>query len=216
VKTIDKVILSLFVALITLCAPGGLDLSDNTKGGGTETTNSLVIVQNGMQLYGTAPIGSRVFLYSEIFNPLEINSFYDSVMVDSSGTYNFYTLRDTGNYNFILKHDSISLGAFVPSLHVMPYTSDSLMVILDSLGMISGTIMYTTNVQGPVFVYLKGSNFFSQADSTGYYHIEEIPFGVYTAKLTYLSKPVTNNNNDQKLAILSSKQTTASVNFTIK
>jgi hypothetical protein len=192
--------------------------------GGVETTNGLTVVASGINVHGSAPIGSMVSIVSDSFNPISANSkaFFDSTVIDSETTFSFKQIKDSGSYNVFAINPLTHKGAIVTSLRLLPGGHDSIFIPFDTLGEISGVaqniIKSDTVAIRSSDVYLAGSAFFTRTDTAGYYKMSNIPLGIYRVTLIVKVSAAVGENEFTiaNVAELNNQKTNSIVNFITK
>jgi hypothetical protein len=209
---ISKMLFLFVIALLLQCTK---NIAGNDSGG-TETTNALVVISEGMSVRGYAPSGTSVIMCNETFNPLHDENFIDSVIVDSSKSFIFKTVTTKGKYNILAINGQILSGAFISGLNVDVGSDDSALVHFDSLGNIDGTILHVnrfgtdTIASANMPVYIEGTSARAKTDSIGIFHIGNVPLGTYRVKL---DQPLTGTSPVEKIVSLSNNKLTVNVTF---
>lgn len=198
---ICKMILVLVTVLLFQCTK---EIAGNDSGG-TETTNALVIISEGMSVRGYAPSGTKVIMCNDTFNPLHDENFIDSTIVDSGKTFIFRTPKTKGIFNILAINSQIFSGAFISGINVSADSDDSILVHFDSLGNINGSIIHInrsgtdTIASANIPVFIEGTSACTQTDSAGFFHIGNIPVGTYKVKL---DQPLSMTNPVEKIVSL--------------
>jgi hypothetical protein len=173
-----------------------------------------------MSVRGYAPSGTSLIMCNETFNPLHDEDFIDSLIVDSSKSFVFKTVITKGKYNILAINSQIFSGAIIPGLNVNIGSDDSILVHFDTLGTINGTILQVkmsgtdTIASANMSVYIEGTSARTQTDSSGFFHIGNIPFGTYKVKLE--DQPLTVTGPVEKVVSLNENQITINVTFVNK
>lgn len=164
---------------------------------GSETTNGdqIIVTATDDRIYGTAPVGHTIYLFSSDYCPYNDSGFSSTVNSDTSGTFSFNNIEE-GEYALYCKLSNSDLSAFVQLIQIQSYnlnTSDT--VAFDENGSFSGKLIDSSGTPMSQFnVYISGSPFFTITDSLGIYVLDNIPEGNYM--LTFIESP--NNNNSPK------------------
>lgn len=208
--SICKLVFLLVMLMLFQCTNG---IAGNNSGG-TETTNALVVISEGLSVRGYAPSGTKVILCNDTFNPLHDENFIDSIFVDSSKSFIFRTAKTKGNYNVLAINSQMFSGAFVSGIDINTESDDSVLVYFDSLGNINGAILQVNrsgkdtiaSANNPVFI--EGTSICTKTDSAGFFHIGNIPVGTYKIKV---DQPLTMTGPVEKVVSLNENHLTINV-----
>jgi hypothetical protein len=148
------------------------------SGNSSETTNGVTVIAKTGGIEGVAPPYASLYLIEDTYDPLSGEPF-DSVKTDTTGIFRFTSVN--GGFNLLCRQ-SDSLQAYI-HLHIGGATNDTLRETLFPPGSMEG---YVPRDGDSLFSYLflEGTPFFTIADqSSGYFRIDNIPRGRYTARL---------------------------------
>lgn len=170
---------------------------------GSETTNGdqIVVTASKGRIYGTAPVGQTVYLFSSDYYPYNDSGFSRTTITDGSGAFSFNNL-EIGEYAIYCKLADSDLSVFVK----LTLNRSDGWGITDTVfpfgenGSFSGKLIDATGVPLSLYdVYIPGSPFFTVTDSSGAFVIDNIPEGNY---MVYFSRSSNDINSPRKRKII--------------
>lgn len=215
-----RFITTIFRLLVSACTIITVSCSSNLSNGGLETTNGFVTAfVTDDTIYGSTNPGAHLILCDVDFNRDTTSSLLiDSTASAADGSYRFTNLPK-GFYNLLVRSQNDNLSALVAALPVNQSSSlyqDS--AALTTGGDISGTVLLNESIRSTVNIFVPGTPFSSQTDSTGRFIISDIPQGNYqiVASLVFYTRdtPRVFSANDTVL-ITDSKTVTDTLHLTL-
>jgi hypothetical protein len=173
----DSCIVCLMLSLTFSYRCSSNDYKVTIGGTGTETPNAVVICSTNV-VYGNASSRVKVSLYNMNYLPFSQSGFSCDTICNEDGYFKFSNL-DTGIYNVLLTDNNNS--AFIDSVHM--YTNNNLKkysVTLRVQGSIKGRIVHDSTSVNLSAIYIKGTPFYSEISSDGYYTLSGLPSSTYS------------------------------------
>lgn len=171
---------------------------------GSETTNGdkIIVTATADKIYGTAPAGNTIHLFSNNYCPYKDSGFSGVCKVDTSGTFSFSNLLQ-GEYTIHCTRANPDSSAIIQSIMVQPNNFNSSdTAAFDENGSFSGILLDSYGVPlSQSYVYISGSPFFSITDSSGMYSISAVPKGNYQVTFSRVSNNINSPNINRKIAI---------------
>ncbi|NLL14922.1 MAG: carboxypeptidase regulatory-like domain-containing protein [Fibrobacter sp.] len=170
---------------------------------GSETTNGdqIIVIASKGSIYGTAPVGHTIYLFSSDYCPYNDSGFSSTAIADSSGAFSFNNL-EIGEYAVYCKLADSDLSVFVK---LMLNRSDG-WGIADTVfafgenGSFSGKLTDATGVPLSLYdVYIPGSPFFTVTDSSGGFVIDSVPEGNYRVYFSKSSNDINSPTKSRKI-----------------
>jgi hypothetical protein len=150
------------------------------SGNSSETTNELTVMAKKDGIEGLAPPYASLYLIKDTYDPLSGEPF-DSITTDTAGIFRFTT--ENGGYNlFCRQSDSLQAYVHLQIGGTLP-NNDTLRETLFPPGSMEGYAPRDDDSLVTSYLFLEGTPFFTIADrSSGYFRIDNIPRGRYTAR----------------------------------
>jgi len=178
-KMIFRAAVSAMMCVFAMCQ--GPDVAGNSSqtGSGGVTVASVKGIVSGT----TSPDANVSIYVSDYVVKSNRLMFADTVRADKTGKYSFAP-GDDSYYN-LLVIDSIGKMGFIRNIPVFRDTVfDTCLARLDNTGSIKG-VAYNKNetVLGRALVRVKGTPFFTIADETGAFKLEQLPSGLHAIQV---------------------------------
>lgn len=167
---------------------------------GSETTNGdqMVVTASKDSIYGTAPVGHTIYLFSSDYCPYNDSGFSRTAIADSSGAFSFNNLKN-GEYAVYCKLADSDLSVFVKLILGSWGNTDTVFAFGEN-GSFSGKLIDATGVPLSLYnVYIPGSPFFTVTDSSGGFVIDSIPEGNYKVYFSRNSNDVNSPTKSRKI-----------------
>ncbi len=171
---------------------------------GSETTNGdeVMVTATADSIYGTAPAGNKVYLFSSHYCPYNDSGFSSVSEADTSGTFSFSNLAE-GEYTIYCKLANSDSSVIVQSIQIQSNhlnTPDT--VAFDENGSFSGKLIDSSGIPlSQSYVYISGSSFFTITDSLGMYVLNAMPKGNYLVTFSKESNGINSPNKNRTIAV---------------
>jgi hypothetical protein len=167
------------MCLLAMCQ--GPDVAGNSSqtGSGGVTVASVKGIVSGM----TSPDASVSIYVTDYVVNSNRNLFADTVLADKTGKFAFDSINDS--YYNLLVIDSVGKMGFIQNIPVFKDTIfNTSLVKLENTGSVKG-VAYSSGEMalGSALVRVKGSPFFTIADSYGVFNLESLPNGALTLQI---------------------------------
>lgn len=166
---------------------------------GSETTNGdqIVVTASKDRIYGTAPVGHTIYLFSSDYYPYNDSGFSSTATADSSGTFSFNNLEN-GEYALYCKLAGSDLSVFFKLILGSWGNTDTVFAFGEN-GSFSGKLIDDSGVPLSLYnVYIPGSPFFTVTDSSGVFVIDRIPEGNYKVYFSRSSNDINSPTKSRK------------------
>jgi hypothetical protein len=189
---------AIFIACImAVCA---IQTTQRGDGGATETVNARVIISDStmtINVTSDTAVLADVKIFDDKYNPIIHYEFCDSAMAIS--TESEVTFRHlSGTFNVFIFNRFTEASLAVNSIVAGAAISDTITDTLSSSGAIQGKVFYGNSLvtQKPlIIVYLTGTPYHAETDSSGAFQIGAIPRGAYFIKATFSNMDINPKSN---------------------
>lgn len=171
---------------------------------GSETTNGdeVMVTATADRIYGTAPAGNKVYLFSNHYCPYNDSGFSSVSKTDTSGSFSFNNLAE-GEYTIYCKLANSDSSVIIQSIQVQSnHWSTPDTVEFDENGSFSGKLIDSSGIAlSQSYVYISGSPFFTITDSSGIYILKAVPKGNYLVTFSKESNGINPPNKNRTIAV---------------
>jgi hypothetical protein len=214
-KRIFQVTAMFIACILAACA---IQTTQRGDGGATETVNARVIISDStvtVNITSDTAALADIMIFGEDYNPIIKSGFCDSMMAISAG--HEVTFRQlSGKYNVIIINRLTETSLAINSISAGPAVSDTITDTLSASGALEGNVFYNNsfNTEKPLIrVYLRGTPYHAETDTSGAFQIGAIPQGAYFIKsevtlFTNDINPKSNRSVGRDVEIKSSMTTT--------
>lgn len=195
----------------------GIQTVQGGDGGATETVNARVIISDStvaVTLISDTGIYADVIIADENYNPVTQTGICDSATgIPEDSTVTFNNLN--GRYNILIHNRFTQAAIAFRNIVAGAHNSDTITDTLNESGSVEGMVAIndtTRDIKSLVKVYIRGTPYFTQADSNGVFQLSGIPRGNFFLKAAFYnlkSDPIKNINRSigKEIVINSSKAT---------
>lgn len=162
----------------------GVQTTQNGDGGATETVNAQVIISDStvaVKIASETEVLADIMIFDNDYNPAIKKGFCDSVIAIPADS-GVYFSKLSGKYNVIISNRLTQTSLAVNSIHVGASIADTIRDTLSCSGSIQGNVVYNKSFVSEnsyIKVYISGTPYYTEADSSGAFLIQAIPPGTY-------------------------------------